>query len=252
MADNAGQIAAQAMLTALTPSGKVPYSWRGVTTVPFRTTYGIYTAVVTPVQGYATFSWGNADPSHTIEVEYEPSTGVISHMAIQQTVPSMTVQREDNPRQYTEGKGGTMTGALAVLAKLAPGGIVPKSWLQGKTLIDVPTGGAYVVQASNGQGMIRWGNLSSDNSLTFAWDPKTGAVHTTKTPDSGSVTEEPLLGIPDAVGSAAQGVASATMSVGDFLSKLSSVTMWKRIGIGAAGVVILLLTFAAIMKRDVL
>lgn len=149
---------------------------------------------------------------------------------------------------------GDKNGAKELLNKIAPGGIVPQSW-NVKNQTNVAYAGGYRLTTNKpgtwgskqGSGTLQWGHFTPFETLQFKWNESDRRLidDSANIPDPGVVTEEPLLGIPGAIG-------STISDVPGLIKAITNPALWKRIGIGAAGVVILLLVFVAIMKRDVL
>ena len=144
----------------------------------------------------------------------------------------------------TDTSKGSASGAQAVVKALAPGGTVPATW-NSKNHTNTKLPGGYVLNTFTskgvGHGTIQWGNLTPTETYSFMWNTGSNKLKGEATPDPGMVTELPLLGIPDAVG-------SGISTVGDLIAKITSPGLWKSIGLGAAGVAIIIVALALYFK----
>lgn len=148
------------------------------------------------------------------------------------------------PVDATGTSSGSATGARAWLAVLAPGNIVPSDWrgahVNGPLTIS-KTLGPYTLDVNPGIlfGSITW---PPNGSLSFHWNTSGHITSVT----SGLTTHSKV--IETGPGPA---IANAVMSVPDFLAKISSSALWKRVGIGAAGVAILAVALVIVVKKEV-
>jgi hypothetical protein len=148
-------------------------------------------------------------------------------------------------------KYGTKAGALAWWNTVAPGGKVPASWIPngppaGHT---VSADGIYTFEFGqihtdgSGYGNIAWhaNPNDTDGGLLYVTWNSAGKASTPQTPDPGAVVPVgPFTGF-----------TPFTDLAGFFaaLSKLFDPALWKRVGLGAAGVAILVVALVLILRR---
>lgn len=156
---------------------------------------------------------------------------------------------------------GSRAGAIKLLESFLSNGTVPSSWINGKA----PTGqkiGDYTLtvfqptsQDSTGVGQIVWGGgTSAEQTYQFTFTKAgkiNGNVASQPQPDQGQVKEEAALGIPDAVSSAAGAAASWAAGLGKLLTDITNSAFWKRIGIGALGVLALVIGIVLLLRRHI-
>lgn len=146
---------------------------------------------------------------------------------------------------------GSADGATVLLKALVPGGIVPSSWnTKGQGPTDYPGGYRLTTfkpdASGTGRGTLQWGNFTPYETIQFTWNKNDRKLvdDSANIPDPGEVHQLPLLGIPDAI-------SSGVGTVGELIGALMNASLWKRIGIGAIGVVIILIALVFILKKGV-
>lgn len=131
----------------------------------------------------------------------------------------------------------------------AKGSKVPKSWLTNPPANQKH--GIYTLSAGAGYGTVSWTDPKTkfNQSLYFAWDETTGAITTAPAaPDSGQVHDvltapfQTLVGGADAVGNAID-------TIPKFLAAITAPAFWQRVGVGAAGAIILIVVLVVMTKR---
>lgn len=146
-------------------------------------------------------------------------------------------------------KYGTKAGALTWWATVAPFGKVPKSWQTQAPDRLKSSDGLYTYEAGgtkpdgSGYGNIVWNANPNDKDggmLYVTWDAS-GTAPTPQTPDPGEVKPvSPFSGFTDITG---------------FFTALSNTLFsgawWKRLGIGAAGVVLLVIALVIILHKPI-
>lgn len=168
---------------------------------------------------------------------------------------------------------GTAAGALAWFETLLTNGKAPTSWYQVSTTVN---SGPYMLVTSGGgggtdsQGVIQWQDASgqtqhlyfavaSDGTVTSAPSTKNSADPSWLEKlgiwiaNGGSST--PLVGVPgmpsQVPGNVVQGLmdsASVLNEIRHLFSAVTSAAFWKRIGIGAAGVGLLIIALIITLK----
>lgn len=148
-------------------------------------------------------------------------------------------------KSTTSTSSGSVAGARAWLAVLAPAGIVPSSWngvhVNGPTTI-IKHLGPYTLNVSPG---IRFGTISwpPNSDLTFNWNTS-GILTNVQSGLTGKAKIDTVGPGPD--------IVNAVMSVPRFLTTISNPALWKRVGIGAAGVAILVVALVIVVKKEVI
>lgn len=150
---------------------------------------------------------------------------------------------------------GSTAGAVAWLYALSPTGVAPKDWrydnapsLGPKLNIVVQTKGPYTLNVSP---QDRAGSISWEPNGTITFKISTSNMITDVTPgltnkglpkgeSPGTDTKEVGPG-PD--------IANAIDSVPKFLEAISNKSLWERVGIGAAGVVLVALALIFTLRK---
>lgn len=174
--------------------------------------------------------------------------------------------------------GGTPEGAIAYYLTLVPAGIVPSSWKlpDGKVTSVTSPNGIYTITllgiAGGGQGLLSWQDSTNKRTLEFEWT-SSGVVTVLPHPFgqwsdpsllqriggwiANGGTSLPILSPvpgqsqagPETTNNLVHGFQSWT----DLLHALGTIfepAFWKRIGIGAAGVLILVIGTVVLLKNE--
>lgn len=140
------------------------------------------------------------------------------------------------------------TGARMLLTGvIAPGGKAPASWKPGASYRgEWPGGYTLNLNMTAHTGYIGWGQ---NDALDFSWDEKTRNI---TVGDYGKVINDPdAIKTTNIFTDAWDGVTGAIDTVGGLISAITSPELWKRIGIGAAGVVMVLFAIVFFTKKGI-
>lgn len=161
----------------------------------------------------------------------------------------------------------TVQGAIAYYDTLVSNGTIPTAWKDGSTHAGSSPDGQYTYVVTGDTGYID--TPTGGTIVTFAFDPNSGKV--TSQPsvpgnpswlqqigiwiaNGGSST--PLAGVPGTPsqipGDVVQGgmdAVGAVKSIGDLVTAIMSGAFWKRVGIGAAGVLILIIGLVMLLRH---
>lgn len=131
-----------------------------------------------------------------------------------------------------------IASAQLTLTALAPGGKVPSQWISGPQVYK--TVGAYTIVTHPDTKTVNIYWADGDKGLQYSY--ASGSIDYSSKVETGEHT-----GVADTETVIGGGIID---TVGGLISAITNPSLWKRIGLGAAGVVIILLVFVFFMKRE--